>query len=163
VNGGRSAGWDLPGPFVIEHRVGADDIDGLGHANNTSYVKWCEQVSWAHSGALGITLETYQRLRRAMVIRRCQYDYLRAAYADEPLLLATWVVACDEVIRITRRFQIRDPRSGHTLLRARTEFVCVDLDSGRAARMPDQFAHAYGPVVVDEGARAGGQTGSLPP
>jgi acyl-CoA thioester hydrolase len=141
-------GWDLPSPFIIDHAVAAEDIDGLGHANNTSYMKWCEQVSWAHSAALGITLDTYLSLRRAMVIRRCEYDYLRAAFDGEPLQLATWLVECDDVIRIVRRFQIRDPRTGATLLRARTEFVCVDLDSGRATRMPALFVNTYGPAIV---------------
>ncbi len=142
--------FDLPTPFLLEHRVQAADIDGLGHANNTSYMKWCEQVSWAHSASLGITLDTYQRLRRAMVIRRCEYDFLRAAYLDEPLLLATWIVFCDGIVRIDRRFQILDPRSGTTLLRARTQFACVDLDSGRATRMPALFAERYAAVLVAE-------------
>lgn len=143
------AGWDLPQPFLIDHTVTAEDIDGLGHANNTSYMRWCERVSWAHSASLGITLETYHAMRRAMVIRRCEYDYLCAAYADEPLRLATWVVECDEIIRIVRRFQIRNARDGRTLLRARTEFACVNLDTGRAARMPQAFADTYASVLTE--------------
>jgi acyl-CoA thioester hydrolase len=146
--GAAPEGWDLPTPFVIEDRVADEDIDGLGHANNTSYMRWCERVSWAHSAALGITLATYQEMRRAMVIRRCEYDYERAAFADQGLLLATWLVECDDVIRVVRRFQIRDPRSGATLLRARTEFVCIDLDTGRATRMPTRFADTYGGALV---------------
>ncbi len=142
--------WDLPQPFIVDHRVDAQDIDGLGHANNTSYMRWCEKVSWAHSASLGITLDTYLAMRRAMVIRRCEYDYLLAAYAGEPLLLATWVVECDGIIRIVRRFQIRHARHGGTLLRARTEFVCINLDNGRANRMPQQFADAYAGVLIAE-------------
>lgn len=30
--------WDLATPFIIDLRVAADDIDGLGHANNAVYV-----------------------------------------------------------------------------------------------------------------------------
>ena len=30
--------WELPGPFVIDIEVTAEDIDGLGHANNAVYV-----------------------------------------------------------------------------------------------------------------------------
>ncbi|MEO0422323.1 MAG: thioesterase family protein [Pseudomonadota bacterium] len=141
-------GWDLPTPFLIDHAVAREDIDGLGHANNTSYMRWCERVSWAHSESLGITLDTYQTMRRAMVIRRCEYDYLSAAYADEPLRLATWVVECDEIIRIVRRFQIRNAHDGRTLLRARTEFACINLDTGRASRMPQAFADTYASVLT---------------
>ncbi|MEM9384727.1 MAG: thioesterase family protein [Pseudomonadota bacterium] len=141
-------GWDLPRPFLIEHAVAKEDIDGLGHANNTSYMRWCERVSWAHSASLGITLATYRATRRAMVIRRCEYDYLAAAYPEEPLALATWVVECDGIIRIVRRFQIRNARDGRTLLRARTEFACINLDTGRATRMPQAFADTYSSVLA---------------
>jgi len=32
---------------------------------------------------------------------------------------------------------------GATLARARIDYVCINLDSGRAARMPALFARAY--------------------
>lgn len=144
-------GWDLADPFVIDHTVLPEDIDGLGHANNASYMRWCERASWAHSRALGITLETYLERRRAMVVRRCEYDYVAAAFAGDALWLATWVVECDGIIRIVRRFQLRNARDGRTVLRARTEFVCIDLDSGRACRMPGDFAERYAAVLTPHG------------
>ena len=30
-----------------------------------------------------------------------------------------------------------------TLARAQVDYVCINLDTGRAARMPQAFAHAY--------------------
>ena len=30
--------WDRASPFIIDLQVGAEDIDGLGHANNAVYV-----------------------------------------------------------------------------------------------------------------------------
>ena len=62
--------WDHPDPFVLHTQVDPSDIDGLDHTNNTVYVKWCEQAAWAHSGALGLDLDTYRRLDRAMAITR---------------------------------------------------------------------------------------------
>ena len=49
--------WDHPGPHVLRTRVEAQDIDGLQHTNNAVYVKWCEQVAWSHSVALGLDLD----------------------------------------------------------------------------------------------------------
>src|SRR5690625_4703792 len=43
--------WDLPEPFVLEIEVEAAAIDEYGHANNADYLRWIEQVSWAHSEA----------------------------------------------------------------------------------------------------------------
>jgi len=58
--------WELPGPFVIDIEVTAEDIDGLGHANNAVYVSWLERCAWRHSQFLGLDLVEYRRLDRAM-------------------------------------------------------------------------------------------------
>ena len=41
------------------------------------------------------------------------------------------------------RFQIRDEASGRTLARARTGFAIIKLSTGRACRMPQEFADGY--------------------
>jgi acyl-CoA thioester hydrolase len=43
----------------------------------------------------------------------------------------------------SRRFQVRRVADGSTLARAMTEYVCINLDSGRAARMPEVFSRSY--------------------
>ncbi|VTQ27996.1 thioesterase [Pseudomonas aeruginosa] len=58
--------WDYADPFVIDLRVLAEDIDGLGHANNAVYVSWLERCAWRHSQRLGLDLAEYRRLDRAM-------------------------------------------------------------------------------------------------
>jgi hypothetical protein len=45
-------GWDRATPFIIDLQVGAEDIDGLGHANNAVYVTWLERCAWRHSQRL---------------------------------------------------------------------------------------------------------------
>jgi acyl-CoA thioester hydrolase len=52
-------------------------------------------------------------------------------------------VSTDAKLRVERRFQIRRAPEGETLARARTDYVCINLDSGRAARMPEHFSRAY--------------------
>ena len=59
-------GWDRATPFIIDLQVGAEDIDGLGHANNAVYVTWLERCAWRHSQRLGLDLVEYRRLDRAM-------------------------------------------------------------------------------------------------
>ncbi|HBO9600672.1 TPA: acyl-CoA thioesterase, partial [Pseudomonas aeruginosa] len=54
--------WDYADPFVIDLRVLAEDIDGLGHANNAVYVSWLERCAWRHSQRLGLDLAEYRRL-----------------------------------------------------------------------------------------------------
>ncbi|PWU29965.1 acyl-CoA thioester hydrolase [Pseudomonas delhiensis] len=140
--------WDLPEPFVIDISVGAEDIDGLGHANNAVYVSWLERCAWRHSQRLGLDLAEYRRLDRAMAVVRHEIDYLAAAYEGEELQMGTWIVESDQKLRMDRRFQLVRPADGVTLLRARTTFVCIELSSGRPKRMPAEFIEGYGRALL---------------
>lgn len=139
--------WDLATPFIIDLTVAADDIDGLGHANNAVYVTWLERSAWRHSQQLGLDLSEYRRLDRAMAVIRHEIDYLASAYENDELQLATWIVDWDKRLKMTRRFQLRRAADGMTLLRAQTTFVCIELSSGRPKRMPDEFIDGYGAAI----------------
>ncbi|MGE8359986.1 acyl-CoA thioesterase [Pseudomonas sp.] len=136
--------WDLADPFVIDISVTAEDIDGLGHANNAVYVSWLERCAWRHSQFLGLDLTEYRRLDRAMAVVRHEIDYLAAAYEDQTLQMGTWIVESDQRLKMDRQFQLVRPADGATLLRAKTTFVCIELSSGRPKRMPPEFVEGYG-------------------
>ena len=142
--------WDHPQPFTLETQVNHQDIDGLNHTNNTVYVKWCEQVAWAHSVALGLDLEHYRTVNRAMVIVHSEYDYLQASREGEQIIAGTWITDWDRRLTMHRRFQVIRPADGVTLLRAGMRFACIDLASGRPKRMPREFLDGYGPAVLSE-------------
>ena len=132
-------GWDLPEPF-IETRVAArDEIDGYGHVNNAVYVAWLDSCAWAHATALSLGPDVCARLNRGMAVWRTQIHYLGAAFAGDTVEIATWPVFNDARLRIDRRFQVRRRGAGETLLRALLHYVCIDLESGKARRMPPEF------------------------
>ncbi|WP_158774942.1 acyl-CoA thioesterase [Cobetia sp. L2A1] len=145
-----SPGWALPRPFLLPITVAQESLDGYGHVNNVEYVRWLEQVSWAHSEALGLGLDHYREQDRAMAIHRHEIDYLASARLGETLMLATWLVDCDGRLSLTRRFQLRRCSDGVSLLAARTRFVCIELSSGRARRMPAAYRECYGEALVSE-------------
>ena len=140
--------WDLPDPFVIDLQVQADDIDGLGHANNAVYVSWLERCAWRHSQYLGLDLCEYRRLDRAMAVLRHEVDYLASAYEGQQLQMATWIVESDQRLKMTRHFQLWRPDDALTLLRARTTFVCIEISSGKPKRMPIEFIEGYGHALI---------------
>lgn len=141
--------WDYPNPFTLPASPQLDDIDGLNHTNNAVYVQWCEKIGWAHSQALGLSLADYQRLDRAMAIRRGEYDYLLPTVLQDELTLGTWILASDGKLTMERRFQLVRNRDQVTVLRGRWDLVCIELSSGRARRMPPEFCQVYLPVMVD--------------
>jgi acyl-CoA thioester hydrolase len=137
------APFDHPAPHVIELAVEPADIDAYQHVNNAVYLMWLDRAAWSHSAALGAPLERCVALRRGMAAQRIEIDYLRAALPGDRVQAATWIVSTDQRLRAERRFQVRRVADGATLARARIDYVCINLDSGRAVRMPELFCAAY--------------------
>ena len=135
--------WELARPHVVVVDVDDADIDEYGHVNNAVYLRWLDRAAWSHSATLGVSVADCTRLRRGMAALRIEIDYVRAALPRERVEVATWIVASDRKLRVTRRFQIRRASDNGTLARATTEYVCLNLDSGRAIRMPPEFKSAY--------------------
>ncbi|MGO2880031.1 MAG: acyl-CoA thioesterase [Halomonas sp.] len=142
--------WALPDPFVIDIHVSEAAIDDYQHVNNSEYLRWVEQVSWAHSEALGLSIERYRELDRALAIHRHELDYLAPAFAGDELQLATWVVACDGRFSLTRRFELKRVRDAKMLFQARTRFACIALSSGRPKRLPEEYQRIYGGALITE-------------
>lgn len=140
--------WDRPNPYVLPLAVEDQSIDHYGHVNNAEYLRYVEQVSWAHSNSLGLTFADYQQLDRGMVVVHHEIDYLAPAFAGEQLEIATWIVGFDQRFTLTRRFQLQRPADGKTLMRGLTRFACVQLSNGRPRRLPDEFTRIYLPALV---------------
>jgi acyl-CoA thioester hydrolase len=140
--------WDYFHAFTMPVSPQREDIDGLNHTNNAVYVQWCERAAWAHSEALGLNLSDYQRLDRAMAIRRGEYDYLLPTQLNDELTLATWLTASDGKLTMERRFQLIRNRDQVTIVRGRWELVCIELSSGQVRRMPPEFCQVYLPAMA---------------
>jgi acyl-CoA thioester hydrolase len=141
--------WDHPQPFCLQVEVEAEHIDALNHTNNTVYVKWCEDVAWAHSSALGLDVESYRQLNRAMAITRSEYNYLQASRQGDELIAATWISHWNGKLTMQRHFQILRPTDAVTVLRGTMDFVCIEISTGRPRRMPAEFIDGYGPAVLN--------------
>jgi acyl-CoA thioester hydrolase len=134
-----ATGWDLPSPFIHRRVAHHTEIDGYGHVNNAIYVAWLDDCAWAHSISRGISPELCRQLNRGMAVWRTQLHYLRSALEGDTIDVGTWPVHNDNKLRIERRFQVRRAGDGETLVRALIHYVCIDLQTGKAKRMPQEF------------------------
>jgi acyl-CoA thioester hydrolase len=135
--------FEHPSPHVMELAVEARDIDAYDHVNNAVYLTWLDRAAWSHSAALGAPLEQCLGMRRGMAALRTEIDFVRAALLGDRVRVATWIADSDGRLRVERRFHVVRAADQATLARARTEYVCINLDTGRAVRMPPLFARAY--------------------
>lgn len=147
--------WDYPNPFLLPVRVGPEHIDSLNHVNNVAYVSWCQDAGWGHTQHLGLGMESYRALDRAMVIRAGSYEYLQAALLGDDLMVGTWLTASDGRLSMERQFQIIRLADRVTVLRGLWRLACVQLSNGKPRRMPPEFLERYGKAVIDPTRQAG--------
>jgi acyl-CoA thioester hydrolase len=135
--------WNFPAAHVITLAVQPADIDAYDHVNNSVYLAWFDRAAWSHSAALGVTTGRCVELRRGMAAHRTEIDFDLAAVLGDEVKVSTWIVASDRKLRVTRRFVVHRISDGARLARATTDYVCINLDTGRAARMPELFMQSY--------------------
>lgn len=141
-------GWDYPSPFIVNLTVKPEHIDDFQHTNNVVYLSFMAKTAWDHSKALGLDFETYRKLGKGMVVRRHEMDYFAPSFDGEALRMGTWITGNDGRLRLRRRFQLINEQ-GATLLRGLSDFVCINIESGRAVRMPPEFVSTYA-LTADE-------------
>jgi acyl-CoA thioester hydrolase len=129
--------------FAHQFTVAHADIDALGHANNTAYVRWIQDVAVAHSEQMGLALADYQSLGAVFVIRRHEIDYLRAAMENDRLEVRTWIDSARSAscMRATEIARVSD---GAVLVKAMTTWAFIDTQSGRPTRITPEVRLKFG-------------------
>ena len=93
------------------HTVVEGDLDGLGHANNISYLKWMQSAALEHSAVQGWPAERYAELGFGWVVRSHFIEYLSPALLGDTIVVRTWVGDMRKVTSL-RRFKILASRAG---------------------------------------------------
>jgi len=140
--------WDLPNPFIMNINVSAADTDRLGHTNNQVYLKWFEDISWQHIEANGLSWRIQEELGKGLAITRTEIDYLVSSYAGDALQIGTWITQSDGRLLTSRGFQIIRSTDQKTLVRAKSNYACIDLKSGRPSKMPGVIADVLTKLCV---------------
>lgn len=142
-----SALGDYPLSYWKRFSVTQDDLDGFNHVNNAVYLKWIDETIWEHTAQVGLDAQACLNLNRGMAAVRHEIDYLASAFLGDDLVVYTWVATNDFRLRSSRLLQIVRLSDQKTILRAKSDYVCTNMTTGRPARMPDIFRELY-PVTV---------------
>lgn len=138
--------WKVSSPHILDIQVRPEHQDEYRHTNNVAYLQWLEQAAWSHSNALGLDIAAYYRLGVGCVVRKHELEYLLPTHTGDELRVGTWISANDGKLSTTRAYQIVRIKDGKTVLRGRTDFVTVDMTTGKPRRMPPEFVAAYRPA-----------------
>jgi acyl-CoA thioester hydrolase len=137
--------------FELPVEVLASDIDQLGHANNTVFVRWIQDVALAHSALVGLDVEAYRTIGAVFVVRRHEIDYLRPVLRGDNLLLRTRIdsIFAAKCIRATEIVR-READGAETLVaKAMTTWGCIEVATGRPTRIPTAIRDAFAVPSVE--------------
>ncbi len=138
--------WLQPIQHTFSVSVDPRHIDEYGHVNNVHYIEWAIECAWSHSRELGFGFEDFENLGVGFVVVKHEYEYMGQAKEGDEVIVATAIIENDARLKIKRYFEMRQSTSEQLLVKGYTTFACMNLKSGKAARMPDSFVSAYSPI-----------------
>lgn len=138
-------------PKIFPHRfiIPSEADDANGHVNNVAYVQWMQDVATLHSDTQGCTREMCRQLGAAWVVRSHRIEYLRPTFAGEEIEIQTWVCNLKRT-RSLRRYRFLRVPDQTLLARAETDWVFVNVSSGRPLSIPEEVSSCYQIVEPDE-------------
>ncbi|MGJ8695084.1 MAG: acyl-CoA thioesterase [Verrucomicrobiaceae bacterium] len=114
-------------------RVDSSVIDGNGHVNNVAYVEWMQRVAVSHASTWQIDA-LMEENGTTWFARRHGIEYLRPVFEGDEVVARTWIAGAERV-KSLRRYEFY--RNEELVARGETEWVYVDVSSGRPRRIPE--------------------------
>jgi acyl-CoA thioester hydrolase len=135
---------------VYRHRLVVHDgsVDENGHVNNVQYVHWMQDAAIQHAHNVGCTRLT-EAAGATWVVRSHAIEYLRPAFLEERVSVLTWVSNFRKV-RSLRKYKFVRDDDGILLARGETDWVFVDLKSGKPRHISAEVAGTFTLVPVDQ-------------
>jgi acyl-CoA thioester hydrolase len=128
--------------FRRSRTVVTEDIDALGHVNNTVWVRFIVELADAHSRAQGFDWKRVRSLGGLWIVRRHEIDYDLPALPGEDLVEETWVESMRGA-RSVRRARFTRARDATVLVRSRTDWAFVDWETHRPRRIPKAILEGF--------------------
>lgn len=134
--------------YIARVRVRHDDLDAFGRAYPSAYLRHLVQVAIDASTDAGFDAAWYAMAGARWLVRRTTFSVARPARADDELTVRTWV---EDFRRVRSRRCYEVQVAGTPALSAVTDWVFVDVATGRPRRVPDELETRFG-KAVDAGA-----------
>jgi acyl-CoA thioester hydrolase len=109
-------------------------IDENGHVGNVVYVQWMQEIAIEHYQFIS-GMNSMQPFGATWVVREHRIEYFLPAFADEEIEIKTWIENIRRA-RSLRQYEFVRKFDGKVLVRGETDWVFVDLKTGRPRAIP---------------------------
>jgi len=122
--------------YDLSHTVSEDEIDWQGHVHNLQYLQWSLWAARDHSAACGWDAEAGLKQGVGWVVRSHEAVFRSAAFAEDALIVRTWISEIDRLAS-RRRYLITRPADRTVLAKVDTRWAFVDLNRRKAVDIPE--------------------------
>lgn len=116
-----------------------EDIDELGHVNNTVWVRWVQDIATAHWRAVADPAHVEQFV---WVVTRHEIDYRGNVPEGARVLGETWIPGEPKGARFDRCVAFAD-EAGKLLVSVRSTWAMLDKATGRLVRIRPEVAAPF--------------------
>lgn len=134
----------MPLTHTRTFRVRSYECDAYGHVNNANYIRYMQEAALDASAAVGYDEARYIELGHIWLIRETNIEYLRPLRFGDSVEVTTWVDDFRRV-RSRRMYELRSVASGEMVAKASTDWVYIERETGRPARVPEAMVAAFAP------------------
>jgi acyl-CoA thioester hydrolase len=113
-------------------------IDENSHVSNVVYVQWMQEIAIEHYQSIS-GMNSMQPFGATWVVREHRIEYFLPAFAGEEIEIKTWIENIRRV-RSLRQYEFVRKLDGKVLVRGETDWVFVDLKTGRPRAIPDEVS-----------------------
>lgn len=126
-----------PAFFDSFHTVQADEIDAQQHVHNLRYLQWSLWAAHRHTESLGWDRQQALQQGVGWVVREHNIQYRAAAFADDEIVIRTWVHDMQRFAS-RRKYWICRPADQALLAKVETRWVFVDLTQHKILPIPSE-------------------------
>ena len=124
-----------------------------GHVNHANYLRYMQESALDASAAVGYDEARYHAAGHIWLIRETNIEYLRPLRFGDSVEVTTWVGDFRRV-RSRRFYELRSAASGELVAKASTDWVYIERETGRPARVPPEMVAAFAPEGIPKTAAA---------
>ena len=135
--------------FEQKIRITEHEIDRQGRVNNVCFIQWMQDVASAHTASKGWNVARYEALGQGWVVRQHSVTYKRPALLGNVISATTWIASFAPRQCIRRYLFVREADNA-VLVEAETQWVYIDIASGRPVRIPEALMTAFTPTPDEE-------------
>ena len=126
--------------FIYRVIIPPQAIDMHGHMNNVYYFTLMQEAAFAHSAAVGDTVEAQYKRGEIWLIRKNEIKYIKSVKMMDEVFIHTYTQA-DGKATSSRYFEFK--KDGEVIASGKTEFVYIDLKTIRPKAIPAEIIALY--------------------